>query len=91
MASAPIPAPDSGNAPSPGPGGGFVSPAPAQTDPGSAEAIKSIMTIVQNARMIGEKYPQTTSKVRQINDLVAQMIQDVKGSQGPTEPKAPPV
>jgi len=49
------------------------------------------MTIVQNARMIGEKYPQTTSKVRQINDLVAQMIQDVKGSQGPTEPKAPPV
>jgi hypothetical protein len=42
-------------------------------------------------RMVGEKYPQTVSKVKQINDLIAQIIQDIKGGQGPTEPKAPPV
>ena len=94
MASQPIPAP-SGGSPSPesnpGPGGGFPSPAPAQTDPNAAAATEAVIKTVQSMRMVGEKYPQTVSKVRQINDLIAQIIQDIKGGQGPTEPKAPPV
>jgi hypothetical protein len=90
----PIPAPNGGS-PSPesnpGPGGGFAAPAPAQTDPNAAAATEAVVSMVQKTRMIAEKYPQTVSKVKQINDLIAQIIQDIKGSQGPTEPKAPPV
>lgn len=49
------------------------------------------MTIISSSRLIANKVPQATAKVRQINDLVAQVIQDIKGGQGPTESKAPPV
>jgi ATP phosphoribosyltransferase len=49
------------------------------------------MTIVSNARMIANKFPQTTSEVRQINDLVAQIQGKIKQNQPQQEPAAPPV
>jgi len=89
MAAAPVPPPDAGQGP--GPGGGFSSPAPAVNDPGAAQILNSLMTIVSNARMIAQKFPATTNEVRQINDLVAQIQGKIKANQQPQEPAAPPV
>lgn len=94
MASSPIPAPQfSGGDPDQGPGvgGGFASPAEAQVDEGSAQLLKSSLTIVANARMIAQKVPAATPEVRQINDLVARIQMKIKQGQAPAEPQAPPV
>lgn len=89
MAAAPIPPPDAGQGP--GPGGGMASPAPAVNDAGAAQTVKSIMTIVANARMIAQSVPGATPEVQQINDLVQRIMAKVKQQQPPQEPQAPPV
>jgi len=89
MAAAPVPPPDTGQGP--GPGGGFSSPAPPVNDPGAAQLLKLLMTIVSSARMIATKVPGATNEVRQINDLVAQIQGKVKQQQPQQEPAAPPV
>ena len=92
MATQPIPAPQaSGAAAGPGPGGGFSSPAPAQGDQGEGQLLRLAMGIVSAARMIGNKVPGTVPEIRQINDLIAQVIGKIKGSQPVPEGQAPPV
>jgi len=93
MATSPIPAPV-GAAPdqsNPGPGGGFPSPAPAQSDDRGAQLLKILLGVVSSLRVVAQQVPAATSKVRQINDLVAQVIGDVKSSGPPPETQAPPV
>lgn len=89
MASAPIPAPvsDAG----PGPGGGFASSSPAVEDQDGAALLKLSLGIVAAARMIGQKVPQVSSEVRQINDLVQQIQAKIVGNKAPAEAQAPPV
>lgn len=99
MATSPVPAPSGalGSAPSqysqqgPGPGGGFPSPAPAQTDERGAQLLKVLLGVVSSMRVVAQQVPAATSEVRQINDLVAQVIGKVKSSAPPAETQAPPV
>ena len=93
MAAAPVPAPSS-NDPSqtnPGPGGGFPSPQPAQSDGRGAEMLKQLLGVVSTLRVVAQQVPAASSEIRQINDLVSQVIGKVKGSGPATETQAPPV
>ena len=91
MAANPIPAPQVPDEQGPGPGGGFASPAPPVQDPRAANALKRSLDIVSASRLLAQDYPQVTSEVRQINDLVAKMQMKIKGGQQQPEPMAPPV
>ena len=93
MATSPIPAPtgDDPNASNPGPGGGFPSPAPAQTDQNSAELLRMALGVVSTMRVLANKVPAATSEVRQINDLISQLIGKIKSGGPSTESQAPPV
>jgi hypothetical protein len=89
-----IPPPNAGDTQQgigPGPGGGYSSPAPAQQDPGAAQAVQMSLEIVKNARMLAQKFPQISSEVRQINDLVSQMQGKIKGQGPQAETAAPPM
>ena len=94
MATGPIPAPvapTDASASNPGPGGGFPSPAPAQTDPRAAEMLRILLGVVTSMKMIAQTVPAATSEVRQINDLVAQILAKVKAGGPAAETQAPPV
>ena len=90
MATSPV-SPPSGPGQGPGPGGGFSSPAAPQSDPNAAQLLKFSMDIVAASRMIAQKVPAATPEVRQINDLVAKIQENIKGQQAPAETQAPPV
>ena len=93
MASLPIPAPvmPEAQASGPGPGGGFISPAPAVEDPRASQALRSSLDIVSAARRLANDFPQVSTEVQQINDLVARMQMKIKGGQQRAETQAPPV
>lgn len=93
MAGSPIPAPQGPQQPpsNPGPGGGFVSPAPAQSDPRSAELLRVMLGVVQTLRVVASQVPAAASEVQQANDLVAKIIGKIKGGGPPAESQAPPV
>lgn len=93
MATAPTPAPvvDDQQQTSPGPGGGFPSPAPAQSDERSAQLLKVMLGVVSSMRVVAQQVPAATSEVRQINDLVSQVIGKIKGRGPQAETQAPPV
>ena len=93
MAAAPIPAPtgDDQSQSNPGPGGGFPSPAPAQGSERDAQLMKVLLGVVSSMRMVAQQVPAATSEVRQINDLVSQVLGKVKGQGQQAETQAPPV
>ena len=93
MAATPIPAPtgDDQNQSSPGPGGGFPSPSRAQSDAKSAELLKTMLGVVSSMRVVAQEVPAATAEVRQINDLVSQVIGKIKGRGPAAETQAPPV
>lgn len=96
MATPPIPAPPGGSfgggqSNGPGPGGGFSSPAAAQSDGRGAQLLKILLDVVSSMRVVANQVPAATAEVRQINDLVAQVIGKVKSSAPPAETQAPPV
>ena len=94
MAAAPVPAPtgdDGSTGNGPGPGGGFPSPAQAQSDPRAAQLLQQLLGVVSVMRAVGSQVPAATSEVRQINDLISQVIGKVKGSGPSPQTQAPPV
>lgn len=93
MAASPIPAPtaDDPAQSNPGPGGGFPSPAPAQNDERGAQLLKIMLGVVSSMRMVAQQVPAASSEVRQINDLVSQVIGKIKGQGPQAETQAPPV
>lgn len=76
---------------SPGPGGGFPSPAPAQVDPATTQAIQIVLTTVQGMKVLGRLSPRSQPKLVQINDLLSQVLADVKAGGPAPETQAPPV
>ena len=81
---------ESQQGPGPGPGGGFPSPAPAQPDP-NREALVHVRGIVQGTRMLAQRYPAVAGEARQINDLIARILQKIQQSGPAPQPAAPPV
>lgn len=74
----------------PGAGGGFPSPAPAQPDP-NAQAMTWVKDIVRNTRMLSQKFPAASGEVKEINDLLARILQKMQQTGPAPQPQAPPV
>ena len=69
----------------------MISPQEAQTNPRAEAALQMVRGIVGPARQIAVKFPQVSSEVRQIMDLVSKIQQKISQAGPNAEPMAPPV
>ncbi len=79
----------------PAPGGGDPQAAPPAPqggpDPGAAQILDLVRTIVSASRLIAQKVPGAAPIAQQINDLVQQLQMKILQSQQPQEAAAPPM